>query len=137
MERTTQTHTHFFCLLFCLGFYLLCCYGLLFTVCPFEFDSKLQLNTLRARLDSTDCVVYWSCVFLQFFFSRVFGGMRLLFMHCCINSNRKCWLFPMNSAFVHCSWTYKFHFLATFSLKMGHTVLFTHLKIILLQWFQQ
>ena len=27
---------------------------------------------------------------------------------------------------------YKFHFLATFSLKMGSTILFTHLKIILL-----
>ena len=38
---------------------------------------------------------------------------------------------------VHCSWTHKFYFLATFSLKMGPTVLFTHLKIILLQWFQQ
>ena len=32
---------------------------------------------------------------------------------------------------------YKFHFLATFSLKMGPMILFTHLKIILLQWFQQ
>ena len=42
----------------------------------------------------------------------------------------------VNSASVHCSWTHKFHFLATFSLKMGHTTLFTHLKIILLQYFQ-
>ena len=33
------------------------------------------------------------------------------------------------------SWTHKFHFLATFSLKMDSTVLFTHLKIILLQYF--
>ena len=36
---------------------------------------------------------------------------------------------------VHCSWTHKFHFSVTFSLKMGPTVLFTHLKIILLQYF--
>ena len=42
----------------------------------------------------------------------------------------------MNSASVHCSWTHKFHFSATFSLKIGLTVLFTHLKIILLQCFQ-
>ena len=31
---------------------------------------------------------------------------------------------------------YKFRFLTTFSLKMGSTALFTHLKIILLQYFQ-
>ena len=31
--------------------------------------------------------------------------------------------------------THKFHFLATFSLKMGPMVLSTHLKIILLQYF--
>ena len=42
----------------------------------------------------------------------------------------------VNSAFVHCSWTHKFHFLTTFSLKIGPTILFTHLKIILLQCFQ-
>ena len=32
--------------------------------------------------------------------------------------------------------SHKLHFLETFSLKMGSTVLFTHLKIILLQCFQ-
>ena len=31
--------------------------------------------------------------------------------------------------------SHKLHFLSTFSLKMGSTVLFTHLKIILLQYF--
>ena len=36
---------------------------------------------------------------------------------------------------VYCSRTHKFHFSATFSLKMGPTVLFTHFKIILLQYF--
>ena len=74
--------------------------------------------------------------FFFFFFSRVFGGMRLLFNEQYMNSSRKCWLFPVNSASVHRLWTHKFHFLATFSLKMGFTELFTHLKIILLQCFQ-
>ena len=36
---------------------------------------------------------------------------------------------------VYCLGTYKFYFSATFSLKMGLTVLFTYLKIILLQYF--
>ena len=31
---------------------------------------------------------------------------------------------------------YKFHFLVTFSLKIDHMILFTHLKIISLQYFQ-
>ena len=38
----------------------------------------------------------------------------------------------VNCVLVHCSRTHKFHFSTTFSLKMGPTVLFTHLKIILL-----
>ena len=42
----------------------------------------------------------------------------------------------MNSTFMHCSRTHKFHFLSIFSLKIGPTVLFTHLKIILVQYFQ-
>ena len=42
----------------------------------------------------------------------------------------------VNSVSVHCLRTHKFHFSATFSLKMGPTVLFTHLKINLLQYFQ-
>ena len=43
--------------------------------------------------------------------------------------------FSQSVHIVHCSWIYKFHFSAIFSLKMGPTVLFTHLKIILLQYF--
>ena len=43
--------------------------------------------------------------------------------------------FSQSVHIVHCSWTHKFHFSATFSLQMGPTVLFTHLKIILLQYF--
>ena len=44
--------------------------------------------------------------------------------------------FSVNSAFVHCSWTHKFHFSQFFLLKMGPTVLFTYLKNISLQCFQ-
>ena len=36
---------------------------------------------------------------------------------------------------MHYSRTHKFHFSTTFSLKMGLTILFTHLKIILLPCF--
>ena len=69
--------------------------------------------------------------FSFFFYSRVLGPfffsahslLWLLFM----NSSRKVWLFP--------HFQHKFHFSAIFSLKMGPTVLFTHLKIILLQYF--
>ena len=42
----------------------------------------------------------------------------------------------MNSIFVHCLRTHKFNFLSNFLLKIGPTVLFTHLKIISLQYFQ-
>ena len=42
----------------------------------------------------------------------------------------------VNSAFMHCSRTHKYHFLTIFLLKIGSTTLFAHLKIILLQCFQ-
>ena len=52
-----------------------------------------------------------------------------------INSSCKVWLFsPVQHKF-YCLRTHKFHFSATFSLKMGPTILFTHLKIIFLQYF--
>ena len=66
------------------------------------FNAWLSSTWLSANLDSTYCVcVYWSCVFILFiffFFSRVFGGMRLLFNEQCMNSSCKCWLFPVNGA---------------------------------------
>ena len=74
--------------------------------------------------------------FFFFFFTR-FGKTWLLFMYCSMNSNRKCWLFCRKQCIVYFLWTHKFYFLVTFSLKMSPTILFTHLKIILLQWFQQ
>ena len=74
--------------------------------------------------------------FFFFFFSRFFPPhKRLLFMYCTWTVAATFDQFYVNSAFVHCLRTHKFHFLSIFSLKMGPTVLFTHLKIILLQWF--
>ena len=43
--------------------------------------------------------------------------------------------FSQSQHIVYCLRTHKFHFLTTFSLKMSLTILFTHLKIILLQCF--
>ena len=65
--------------------------------------------------------VFSFCVFLFFFF---FSKPQLLTKSF------------MNSIFVYCLWTHKLHFSVTFSLKMGPTALFTHLKIISLQCFQ-
>ena len=81
------------------------------------------------------------CVCVFFFFFMLFWAflvLRLLFMHCSMNSSRKLWLFKFFYRSVHivyCLWTHKFHFSATFLLQMGPTVLFTHLKIISLQCF--
>ena len=64
--------------------------------------------------------------FFFFFFFHVFWR----------NSSHKGWIFCSKQWSMHYSRTHKFHFSAIFSLKMGPTVLFTHLKIILLQYFQ-
>ena len=70
-------------------------------------------------------------IHLKVWFGSAFLALRFAFSFFFFNS-RFCWLFSVNSASVHYSRTHKFHFLTTFSLKMGLTVLFTHLKIILL-----
>ena len=83
-----------------------------------------------------------SFAFFLFFF---FVGTRLrrqtaivhaLFM----NSSRTIWLFLPFSAHQWVLWivqeNHKSHFSITFSLKMGLIVLFTYLKIVLLQYFQ-
>ena len=57
------------------------------------------------------------CVFLFFFF------FKLAFVD----------IFKVNSTLVHYLQTQKLYFLITFLLKMGPTILFIHLKIILLQ----
>ena len=80
------------------------------------YDRKL-IKTYSACLDSNYCGV---CVFvLRFFFYFLVQPAFVYFS-------------TVNSASVYYLQTHKFHFLATFSLKMGHTILFTHLKIILL-----
>ena len=77
--------------------------------------------------------MFASAFFQFFFFFTRFWDLRLLFMHC----NCKVGLFKLCQSvhIVYCSRTYKFYFSVTFSLKMGPTILFTHLKIILLQCF--
>ena len=108
----------------------------LFTSCCFWVCYRVVWLNAWERysvcLDSTEATLCFKATFSYIFFFTRFGVMRLLF----INSNRKYWLFIVNSVYVHCSRIHKLHFSATFSLKMGPTVLFTHLKIILLQCFQ-
>ena len=69
--------------------------------------------------------------FFSFFFSRVLEkrGYCSCTVHWTVTVNVD--FSVVDSALVYCSWTHKFHFSATFSLKMGLTALFTHLKIIL------
>ena len=75
----------------------------------------------------------WTCV-------CVFSVFLSFFLFFFFFSSHDCWLFPVNSAHqrILCTVheTHKLHFSATFSLKMGLMILFTHLKIILLQYFQ-
>ena len=77
-----------------------------------------------------------STFFPFFFFQRFPPHKRLLFMYCSWSVAATFDQFYVNSASMHCSRTHKFHFLSIFLLKMGPTVLLTHLKIILLQCFQ-
>ena len=96
-----------------------------------NFIYLLQFMRLSIRLDSKESHVCVLCC--VFSFSR---GQLLLFM----NSNCT---FPTFSSLLshqwipqHCSWSHKYHFSVTFSLKLALTALFTYLKIILLQCFQ-
>ena len=66
-------------------------------------------------------------LFFFFYAYQAFFTVHLLLWLLFMNSSHKVWLFP---PFQH-----KFHFSATFSLKMGSKVLFTHLIIILIQYF--
>ena len=83
---------------------------------------KSRIPKLRVRLGSAFCASQ-TFAFLPFFF--FFIAEKFDFStH-----------FQPHVGLMHCSRTHKFHFSASFSLKMGLTVLFTHLKIILLQCF--
>ena len=94
----------------------------------FDFDLHISCSLFSSML-SLICVSYsarlgWEfssvCVFCIFFF---FWQPHMT------NST-------VNSAQIYCLRTHIFHFSATFLLKTGPTILFTHLKIILLQCFQ-
>ena len=47
-----------------------------------------------------------------------------------------CGFYAFLVGLVHCSWDPQISFLTKLSLKIGSIALFTHLKIILLQYFQ-
>ena len=100
---------------------------------------KKHKNVKRSKRDS-NALLGWRllrfsfCVFLLFFFfSRVFFPLAVTVYVRYMNSNRNFLPVFMNSISVHCLRSHKFHFLSIFSLKMGLTVLFIHLEIILLQ----
>ena len=80
-------------------------------VCVLRFCSFFFFSHVLEKRDYCSCTVYWT-VTANVDFSAV------------------------NSASVYYSWTHKFHFSATFSLKIGPIALLTHLKIILLECFQ-
>ena len=87
---------------------------------------KIIPNCLNHLMCPFGFKLLWRLRFCSAVFSFFFFLVQPAFVDFC----------TVNSAFVHCSRTHKFHFSATFSLKMGPTVLFTHLKNISLQCFQ-
>ena len=98
------------------------------------FRWKLQLfGTVWIHV----CCVLSFFVFLFFFFlPRLFPQQAVLFMYGIWIVTATFDRSSVNSTSVHYLRIHKFHFLLIFSLKIGPTVLFTHLKIILLQCFQ-
>ena len=68
-------------------------------ICPKTREKKKELKNANADANvepKRTLNVCMFCVFLFFFFFWVFTCfrvMRLLFMHCFMNSSRKCWLF--------------------------------------------
>ena len=91
-----------------------------------------------------DSLIWWCHLFLLHCFTIcAFRKHVLRFPNACFAVqllffflSRNVWLSSWTMHGVHCSRTHKFYFSATFSLKMGPIVLFIHLKIILLQYFQ-
>ena len=66
-------------------------------ICMKQDKYKIIIFILSARLDWVEAASAFaaSCfiLFFSFFFSCISGVMRLLFMHCSLNSSHKCWLF--------------------------------------------
>ena len=87
-----------------------------------QWKLKLDPEKLGDRLDPNPnyfCVYVFGAAFFPFFFF-LFG--------------RNSWLCKLWT-FMHCLQSHKLHFSATFLLKLGPKALFTHLKIISLQYF--
>ena len=121
-------------------------FAIVFSV--FSFRQKISKRTLSICLD---CV--FGCVVFAFsFFIYLFIYWEVHFMWECVCQWVLCFVYgthnlfecPNSSLEWHCQWvpctihrTHKPLFSAKLSLKMGLTVLFTHLKIVLLQCFQQ
>ena len=111
--------------------------------CMYDLIWKLKpmlAYTLRLGLDPAFAFAFTFLHFFFFFFfpaaAHSIRGQRLLFIWTVAGN---CWLF--NFFYQFCDpWTvhgtHKSHFWVTFSLKLGPTLLFTYLKIILLQCFQ-
>ena len=96
----------------------------------------ILLGVLRVGLDCA--FAFDVCVFF-FFFARVCetaATVHVLFNEQQLQSLIFLFFFSQSVHIMHCSWTHKFHFSATFSLKMGPTVLFTHLKLFCYSIFQ-
>ena len=102
-----------------------------------EQNPILLVCVWEARLRFPNACFAFSAFFFFFFphvssqFFIVHSLLRLLF----INSSRNIWLFSVNSARCTLFTDPQILFFSHFLLKMGHTVLFTHLKFILLQYF--
>ena len=104
---------------------------------------KLQMQIVYTWLGKNYDKVDDGIVFCFFFLVRKMDDEIVVHYRLCLDSTFAFFFFKadfvdfltVNNVSVHCLWTHKHHFSTTFSLKTGLTVLFTHLKIILLQYF--
>ena len=69
-----------------------CCHQVFFPICIYYVPVWIQL-LLRLRLIFTFRSFFLFFFLFFFFVFTRFGVMRLLFMHCSLNSSCKCWLF--------------------------------------------
>ena len=120
-------------------FYLLLFHEMWFKVLSFlgwaaRPNSWCPLHMITAHLGaSVISLTLLSLVWIQLIITSAFLSHVYLFIFFQPQLLTKSFV---NSARMHYSRTHKLHFSVTFSLKMGPTVLFTYLKIILLQSFQ-
>ena len=157
---------YFICVCVCLGAHTIFIYILTFIKSNLNFATKMQmmiLNTILSLGHLCSSVVLYLlnsfgtlimvvcqvfCFLFLFYGSIVLVQARFRLLSIRLNTaEMQCicvsCFFSLRSVFqcfpvglMHCSRTHKSLFLIKFSLKMGLTTLFTHLKIILLQYFQ-